>query len=200
MRARLAVLVSGQKVILREVVLREKPPEFLQASAKATVPVLVQQDGSVLEESLDIIDWALSKNDPAGWLDFSAEQIRLMRTLIEECDGPFKAALDAYKYADRKRRNDAIGERQKASRFLSGLDARLAENAYLFGDCFSLADGAILPFVRQFAHVDRDWFYAQDWPHLLRWLDAFLGSQRFALIMQKYPKWQTGDAVTVFGR
>ena len=199
MRARLAVLASGERVELREIVLRDKPAEFLQASAKATVPVLVQNDGAVLEESLDVIDWALFKNDREGWLDFTSDEIEQMRLLIAECDGPFKAVLDAYKYASRNDGINANDERQKAERFLFDLDARLKGNAYLFGARFSLADAAILPFVRQFAHVDRDWFYAQDWPNLTIWLDAFLASDRFASIMQKYPKWQAGDAVTLFG-
>ena len=199
MRARMAVLASGGQVALREIVLRDKAPEFLQASEKATVPVLVKNDGEVLEESLDIIGWALSANDGEGWLDYSTKQIHQMRLLIAECDGPFKAALDRYKYASRDKICEAKEARRMASNFLMKLDGRLDGNGYLFGEKYSLADGAILPFVRQFAHVDKDWFWSQDWRNLIRWLDAFLGSNRFASIMQKYPKWQAGDAVTVFG-
>lgn len=198
MRARLAIAASGQQVELREVVLRDKPEEMLAASPKATVPVLILPNGSVLEESLDVIDWALGQKDREQWLGFSSDQLDEMRGLIRTLDGPFKASLDRYKYENRFDSVSARAERDKGSEFVRELDQMLTGKTYLYGETFSLADGAILPFIRQFAHVDKEWFWAQDWPNVLRWLEAFLASDRFTSIMKKYPKWQAGDASTVF--
>ena len=198
MRARLAILSSGMKVELREVILRDKPDEMIEASPKATVPVLIDNDGAVLEESIDIIDWALTMNDCEGWRSYDQSVLEEMQSLIEENDGPFKTALDRYKYANRHDDVDVETERNNATVFLVKLNEQLAEKSFLFGENFSLADGAILPFVRQFAHVDRDWFWAQDWLNVIDWLDAFLVSDRFASILNKYPQWYNGDQRTVF--
>ncbi len=192
MRARLALVSAGIDTELREILLRDKAPEFLEASPKGTVPVIVAQDQTI-EESLDIMDWALVQNDPEGWLDFPPEG----RALIEECDGPFKTALDRYKYHSRHGA-DPEAERAEASKFLRKLDAQLDGQAYLYGPNPTLPDMAILTFIRQFANTDRAWFDAQDWAQLKRWLTAFTDSPRFATIMGKYPKWQAGDPVTVF--
>jgi glutathione S-transferase len=199
MRARLAIASSGVSVELREVVLRDKPANMLEASPKATVPVLVLGEGKVLEESLDVMDWALGIADPESWLDFPGEQLAEMRTMIAILDGPFKSALDRYKYENRYDGVVSKKQRDLAVPFLRELNERLAVYPFLFGEHFSFADGATLPFVRQFAHVDRDWFWAQDWPHLIGWLDGFLASDRFATIMTKYPQWHQGDEPTRFG-
>lgn len=193
MRARLALASSLTSVELREVVLREKPDEMLAASPKGTVPVLVLEDETVLEESRDIMQWALENEDREGWLDFTETQLSEMNALVDESDGPFKAALDAYKYASRDDTIDTSKERAIGADFMMKLNAMLEGQAYLFGDTFSFADGAILPFVRQFAHVDRDWFWAQEWYNTIRWLESFLESERFKAIMSKYPQWKTGD-------
>jgi glutathione S-transferase len=198
MRARLAIAASGQQVELREVVLRDKPEEMLAASPKATVPVLILADGTVLEESLDVIDWALGQNDRENWLELSGEQLDEIRGLIRTLDGPFKASLDRYKYENRFDGVSARAERDKGSDFIRELDQMLKGKRYLYGEVFSLADGAILPFIRQFAHVDKEWFWAQDWSNVLRWLGAFLASDRFISIMKKYPKWNAGDNQTTF--
>ncbi|WP_298361179.1 glutathione S-transferase [uncultured Litoreibacter sp.] len=192
MRARLALVSAGIETELREILLRDKAPEFLEASPKGTVPVIVAKD-TVIEESLDIMDWALAQNDPEGWLNFPPEG----RALIAECDGPFKTALDRYKYQNRHQ-SDAELERQNASVFLRKLDAQLGKKPYLYGDHPTLPDMATVTFVRQFANTDRAWFDAQNWYNLRHWLDAFTESDRFAHIMGKYPKWQAGDPVTVF--
>ena len=192
MRARLALQSGGITVELREVVLRDKPAQMLHASPKGTVPVLLA-GGDVVEESLDVMLWALGRNDPEGWLDMPATG----HALIAECDGAFKTALDRYKYASRHPEADAEEERAKASLFLHRLDQTLVGKNWLFGE-ISLADMAMLTFVRQFANVDRAWFDAEPWPDLQRWLEAFLASNRFLSIMQKYPQWQPGDAVTFF--
>ncbi len=193
MRARLAIASAGISCELREVVLRDKAPELLQASPKATVPVLVIGD-EVIEESLDIMIWALRQNDPEGWL--ASQDASL--PLIAECDRPFKMALDRYKYGSRYAGADTTAERATAAEFLQKLDGMLSASAYLFGEVPSLGDMAILTFVRQYAFVDKDWFDAQPWPNLIRWLNAFLGSDRFAAIMDKHPKWENGDPVTIF--
>lgn len=199
MRARLALAASHTAVELREVVLRDKPEEMLTASPKGTVPVLVLEDNTVLEESRDIIQWVLENEDREGWLDFTEKQLSQMNALVDESDGPFKAALDAYKYASRDDTIETTKERQVGADFMKKLDAMLEGQAYLFGEKFSFADAAILPFVRQFAHVDKDWFWGQDWSNTINWLEAFLESDRFKEIMSKYPQWKTGEEGVAFG-
>ena len=193
MRARLAISVAGVECELREIVLRDKHPLFLAASPKGTVPAIV--DGEhVIEESFDVMLWALGQSDPEDWLDQPVDALQLIRTT----DGPFKIALDRYKYASRFDEVDARKERENGAEFLRQLDQRLDGQDWLFGPTAKLADYAILPFVRQFAHVDLDWFSAQDWPNLIRWLEAFKTSDRFQSIMGKYPKWEEGDDITLF--
>lgn len=195
MRARLALAASGQSVSLREVVLRDKPSEMIDASPKATVPVLVLRDSTVLEESLDVMNWALAEADPEGWLDADRA---LMDELVAQNDGPFKHHLDRYKYANRYDGAVAEEHRTEASKILLNLDGRLAESEWLCGSRASFADYAILPFVRQFANTDRDWFDAQDWPNLRTWLDRFLASEQFKTVMKKYPQWSAGEPEPIF--
>ncbi|NJM64882.1 MAG: glutathione S-transferase [Acaryochloris sp. RU_4_1] len=198
MRARLALSISGQVCELREVVLRDKPPELLAISPKGTVPVLVVGDGSVLEESLEIMIWALQKKDPQGWLRPDHESMAMMQALIGECDGGFKYHLDRYKYPQRYAGVDAQEHRGQGSQFLAQLNTQLETTPYLFGDRVSLADRAIAPFVRQFASCDRSWFNQQPWPKLQDWLTTFLDSEGFQQIMQKYPKWESGAVGSLF--
>ncbi len=198
MRARLAIVSAGYRCELREIVLRDKAPEFVEVSPKATVPVLVLSDGQVVEESLDVMQLVLEGNDPEDWLVPQYGSADEMDALIAECDGPFKTALDRYKYSTRYDNADREEERSAGSQFLEKLDGILADSPHLFGERPCLADTAIAPFVRQFAHTDKAWFDAQPWPHLQRWLDAFIVSERFRSIFKKYPKWENGDPVTVF--
>ncbi len=194
MRARLAVQSAGQRVELREILLRDKPQSFLETSPSATVPAL--RDGErVLDESLDIMVWALKRNDPQKLLDMPPEGW----TLIDTNDGPFKAALDHTKYAVRYPDRDPEAERAKAAAFLAELDPKLAEGGWLFGDRPSLADFALLPFTRQFANTDRAWFDAQPWPALRAWLDRFTEGTEFQGIMAKYPPWSPGQPPVWFG-
>lgn len=193
MRARLAIQSSGQPVALREILLKDKPAPFLAASPKGTVPV-VQDGARVIEESRDVMLWALGRNDPEGWLDMPDEAF----DLIAECDGPFKQALDHTKYAVRYPNLDEADEREKALTFLRELDARLQQKPFLMGDHRTLTDIAILPFVRQFANTDRAWFDAQGLTALTVWLDDFLASDRFRGIMTKYPPWQSGQDRVIF--
>ena len=199
MRARLALAATGSAVELREVVLRDKPAEMHEASPKGTVPILILENGNILEESRDIINWALDKSDQEGWKAFSESDLSKMNALIDESDGSFKAALDAYKYGSRDDTIDTSKERVEGARFIHALNEMLEGQVYLFGDTFSFADGAILPFVRQFAHVDKEWFWSQGWPNVIVWLEGFLESERFKSIMSKYPQWKTGDAGIAFG-
>ncbi|MDB5720120.1 MAG: glutathione S-transferase [Alphaproteobacteria bacterium] len=189
MRARLALAVSGTSCILREVALSRKPAELIDASAKATVPVLVLACGEVLDESLDIMRWALGRSDPMGWLraDPAATQ-----ALIDTNDGAFKHHLDRYKYADRHA-VASLAHRSAGLDILSGLDEMLAAQPELCGDAMSLADAALLPFVRQYAQVDRAWFDAQPLPDLRAWLDRHLASPLFAFISLRVQPWSPDD-------
>ena len=191
-RARLAICYAGIKTQHREILLRDKAKEFLLLSSSKTVPTLVLDD-QVLDESYDIMLWALDKNDPEDW--------RIMPTigndLIAQADGPFKDALDKTKYASRYPEEDMIKNRQKAADFLFILDLMLKES-YLFGSRATLADMAILPFVRQFAFIDKYWFDSQPWPNLDRWLNDFLLSKLFTESMQKYARWHPADEIIYF--
>ena len=198
MRARLALAAAQQACELREVVLRAKPAEMIAASAKATVPVLVLANGTVIDESLDIMLWALSQNDPNALLPAGPQRDAIL-ALIALNDGPFKARLDRYKYPNRYP-DEPNGEiaRDAALPWLNELNERLASHAYLFGPQQSLADLAIAPFIRQFAQTDRAWFDAQALPHLQQWLEAFLVSPAFTQVMQKYEAWAPGNEIIVF--
>ncbi len=191
MRARLAVLASGVRVELREVVLRAKPAAMLAASPKATVPVLVLADGRVIDQSLAIMRWALAQGDPADWLAGDD------RAAIDTNDGAFKHHLDRYKYADRHG-TDGDAHRDAAAALLVPLDDRLRGAPHLAGERPGLADAAILPFVRQFAAVDPDWFDAQPLAGVQGWLARFVASDALARIMIRVPPWQPGDPFRLF--
>lgn len=198
MRARMAIVSAGVVCDLREVVLRDKPAEMLAASPKGTVPVIVEADGNVIHESLDIAHWALAQNDPEHWLVPPDGNMAGMTALIQRADGPFKSALDRYKYANRYEGVDTHEQRDLGLAFLSDINTRLADQPNLFGTRACLADIAIFPFVRQFANTDRAWFDQLDLPHLQAWLAMHLESARFTSIMAKYPQWKTGDAAQTF--
>ena len=195
MRARMALYISGQAVRLREVVLRDKPPEMIAISPKATVPVLQLEEGQVLEESFEIMLWALAQNDPQNWL----ERCDDAKNLVEQTETEFKHHLDRYKYPTRYENVDPLEHRASGLQFLRQLDERIAENRQILGENPGLADFAIFPFVRQFANTDRNWFDAQKLPALLPWLQGHLASDIFAAIMAKYPQWKTGDEEPRFG-
>jgi len=193
MRARLALWVAGIAVDLREVKLAAKPPELLAASPKATVPVLVLADGSVIDQSLDIMRWALARNDPEGWL--AGEDA----ALIAANDGPFKHHLDRAKYPGRYDEDGVTDHRAAALALLAPLEARLAAAPYLCGAGSSLTDMALFPFIRQFAAIDPAWFAAQPLPRLQGWLDRLIGSDLFAAVMPKFAPWKASDAPVLFG-
>lgn len=197
MRARLAIVAAQCEVELREVELRNKPESLLLVSSKGTVPVLVLDNGQVLDESLDIMSWALQQNDPEYWLETA--WLKDAETLIQWNDGEFKYYLDRYKYADRYPDFSALEYRRQAERFLAELELRLHQNAYLCGNHFSLADAAILPFIRQFAAVDSVWFESAPYPFIQQWLNKFVNSKRFIAVMTKYEPWKPDDSPIKFG-
>jgi glutathione S-transferase len=204
MRARMALLASGQHCELREVVLRSKPDEMIAASPKATVPVLVDVDGKILDESMLIMHWALSRHDPDNWLSPSSGSTEEMHALISRIDGPFKEHLDRYKYWNRynddtcTRRLTRNGHRDAAIKILTELSEQLRDHQFLFGANLSLADVAIAPFVRQYANTDANWFSDQPVPELQNWLGRIIGSDLFLACMQKYDQWQNTSPVILF--
>lgn len=191
MRARLALMVSGTRCQLREVALRNKPAAMLAVSPKGTVPVLVLDDGRVLEESLHIMRWALERHDPEGWL------LREDAALIAANDGAFKHDLDRYKYPQRHG-SDPLTHRERGLNFLRTLEPRLADGGQLVGESRGLTDAAIMPFVRQYAAVDRAWFDAQPLPALHGWLSSHLNSPLFQAIMLRLAPWCEDDLPVYF--
>ncbi|MCY7389356.1 MAG: glutathione S-transferase [Burkholderiales bacterium] len=189
-RARLAILVSGVEVDACEVDLKNKPQEMLSLSPKGTVPVLQLADGRVIDESLDIMRWALSIHDPAGWMNSDAESAAEAMLLIDENDGSFKRLLDRYKYPGCGQPESLAHSREpyrdEAGRFLRTLSSRLAKHKFLMSESMSLADAAIVPFVRQFAQVDRAWFDATYGGPLAAWLESLVRSPLFENVMQKH--------------
>ncbi len=200
MRARMGLFGADIEYEHREIILRDKPAHMLEISPKGTVPVLLLPTGQVIDESLDIMQWALSQNDPCKWLpDMHRHDIY---SLIGRNDEVFKTYLDRYKYPNRypDEPDDTLGThaRDNAYSILNDLDQRIANNGALSGDTTSLADIAIFPFIRQFAHVDRDWFYSSPQKNLQKWLQKHLQSTLFSAIMQKHKLWQS-DSTGVQG-
>ncbi len=198
MRARMALVASGLEVELREVVLRDKPPSMLELSPKGTVPVLWLADGRVLEESLDVMRWALGESDPQGWVPTEPTVAAEMDALITRNDDEFKFHLDRYKYPDRY--EGAVSEEHRASAeaFLQTLEGLLDGQDFLFGSVRGFADAAIAPFVRQFANTDRGWFDEAPYPRVQAWLAQELESPFFLGMMNKYAQWVEGTAGVVF--
>ena len=185
----MALAASGAEVMLREVLLKDKPPELVAASPKATVPVLVLSDGRVIEESIDVMQWALLQSDPLGWLEGAA----LDSDWISECDGDFKHWLDRYKYAERYPEQTAEDYRQNAEGFIQKLEDQLSVSDWMGGDAASAIDVALFPFIRQFAGVDPSWWQNAPYPSVRRWLENWLNSALFSAIMVKYPRWEFGQ-------
>jgi glutathione S-transferase len=183
-RSRMALRYAGIDYELREISLKNKPPEMLAISPKGTTPVLQLTDGEVLEESLDIIYWALAQNDPEGWLEFFPNLLELGKNLIAINDSEFKQNLDRYKYHVRFPEPQAT-YRAQAETYLETLEKLLRLHSFLLGDRDSFADIAIFPFIRQFAHVDLDWFDNSHYLALVRWLNFYKSSSLFLSVMEK---------------
>lgn len=191
MRGRMALHISGLTFEHREVILRDKPEHMLETSPKGTVPVYITENGKVIDESLDLMRYALAKNDPLNWLECNEAEAD---ALIAVNDGPFKHNLDRYKYASRynkdaKRGDIDLSYRNAAEKDLKPLETRLSNTPYLLGDSQSYADIAIFPFIRQFANTDLDWWMNAPYENLRKWLNNHLESNLFIAIMKKYPKW-----------
>lgn len=197
-RARLALRACGVEVLLREIILREKPAEMLAISPKGTVPVLQLVDGRVVDESYDIMCWALAQNDPQGWLEYDNESLAEAACLIKKNDCEFKGCLDRYKYPDQSDEHSPLYYRQQGEAFIQELENRLSFQPYLLGDCASIADIAILPFIRQFAHVDREWFHKTHYKSVHQWLTRFLESDLFLSVMKKQKPWKASDHDIIF--
>ena len=196
MRARLGILFAELSVELREITLKNKPEQMLAISPKGTVPVLQLADGTVIEESIEIMTWALEQNDPQGLLDEKTSP--QADALIAQNDNEFKHWLDRYKYADRHPEMTQSGYRQRGEVFLQVLEELLSKNTYLLGNRVTIADIGIMPFVRQFAHVDREVFYGLPYPKLQQWLKDWLDHPLFLQVMTKFEPWQEGDEVVIF--
>ena len=195
MRARMALAAAGITCELREILLGKKPDAFLETSAKGTVPVLVLPDGRIVDESLDVMHWALAQADPEGWLDCDLNEAN---ELIAQNDGAFKHHLDRYKYPSRYDDANSDAHFDQAMEDLKAWDTRLDGQTGLTGGATRLADIAIFPFVRQFVAVDRARVEAAGAPRLLAWLDRHLASDRFKQIMTKHDLWVGGNGPLVF--
>ena len=211
MRARIAIFKSKQTVQLRDLVLSNKPEEMLIVSPKGTVPVVVLADGRVIEESLDVMLWALTGSDPDNLLlTDSDEGLSDMLSLIHDFDHEFKVTLEAYKCAKRYKENNIVECREACEKFIQRLETRLSVSdetgknesliaGFLFGKKESLADIALLPFIRQFARIERQWYLQSPYPKVKHWLTQYLQSPMFTKVMAKYPLWLTNNEMVLFG-
>lgn len=197
MRARLAVYYSGQAIELREVVLKNKPEQMLAVSPKGTVPVMLV-DGAVIDESLEIMQWSLERNDPDGWLE-SVDGSVIENHLIKELDDDFKPLLDKYKYFDRHPEYTQEEHLQQALPFLKRLNNRIKSSSgqYLDGDCMSALDAAVFPFIRQFANSDLKRFTELALHDLQSWLETCVADDLFLSVMKKYPAWTAQESNSI---
>ena len=193
-RARMALEYASINCELREVVLSNKPEAMTKLSNKGTVPVLQLTDGSVIDESLEVMLWALDQTDPDNWLDIENEHTRL---LIEKNDQEFKQYLDRYKYSQRYPEHTQLYYRKQAEEFIGLLETNLQEQhgLGLVSNQLSLVDVAIFPFVRQFAHVDWEWFSNSQYRNLISWLLKLEKSELFLAVMDKYKPWQENEGL-----
>lgn len=207
MRARLAIFKSKQQVELRDVVLSNKPQVMLNASPKGTVPILVFENNdkkfNVIDESLDIMLWALQMNDPESLLAqgaiSNAESLQNMLCVIATFDTEFKADLEKYKCAKRYHEDNLFEYRQACEVHIESIEKQLEQHTYIMSEKESLVDIALLPFIRQFARVERQWYLQAPYPNLRQWLNNYLQSPMFSKVMTKYPLWIDGDNRVIWG-
>ena len=193
MRAHMALKYAGPEIILREVELSNLPPEALAVSPHATVPSLVIRDDEFMDESWDIVKWAVRQNDPDNWLGENNEYLQESEMLVETNDYSFKEDLDHYKYADRHPDHPMEYYRARCEEFLEELEEMFDENAFLLTDRITIADIAVFPFVRQFAKVDIDWFERAPYPKLQHWLSNMLDTEWFKEAFKKHEIWNSGS-------
>ncbi len=200
MRGRMGIALSKQKVLLREIVTKDKPSELLASSPKGTVPVLVLPNGQIIEQSIEVMNWALKHNDPQDLLRSSnptlSEQIQ---QLIRINDDDFIGHLEKYRASVRYRNIDVELRRHACEVFISQLEARLTNQPYLFGETPSLADFAVMPFVSQFVRVEKKWFVKSEYQNVGRWLRAHLDSKLYTQVMKQYPLWNETKQDCLFG-
>ncbi|MCL1078996.1 glutathione S-transferase [Parashewanella spongiae] len=200
MRARLALYASGQQVLLRDIVLSNKPAEMLIVSPKGTVPVLVTADKQVIDESLSIMKWAFSQTDPDDYLNKAHTSALVeMLSVIALFDNEFKGHLEKYRCSKRYHEPSLLEDRQQCERYLADLESRLSQHQYLMSDKPSLTDLALMPFIRQFARVERQWYLQSPYPNLRQWLNGYLQSKMFSKVMAQYPMWLDSKEDVVFG-
>lgn len=197
MRARLALQCAAIRCELREVVLRNKPAPMLEISTKATVPVLQLPGGEVIDESLDVMSWALKQADPNNWLD---AEPKVTQRLVRQNDSSFKTDLDHYKYHVRYPDHPQSYYRDRALEFLAVIETQLSQHQGigLVDAHITFADIAIFPFIRQFSRVDPDWFSNCRFTLVKQWLQGLENSAGYQAVMQKYPPWTKGDPITFF--
>lgn len=193
MRAHMGLKISGVKIELREVELKQMPAEILTITGKATVPVLILNDNNVIDESWDVLKWALLKNDPDNWLGDNQKFVMQAEMLVETNDFSFKNDLDHYKYADRYPEHSVLYYRQVCEDFIEELEQMLSAHSYLLANQISIADIAIFPFIRQFSLVDKNWFEQSNYTHVRTWLNALINSPLFQKVFQKHALWQPGN-------
>lgn len=200
MRARLAIFKTKQTVLLRDLVLSHKPEEMLAVSPKGTVPVIVLTNGTVIEESLEVMLWALQKADPTDLLDCQQEgALSAMLLLISEFDNDFKTCLEAYKCAKRYQEDNIVECRAVCQQYIQQLEQRLTAHSFLMSDKESLADIALIPFIRQFARIERQWYLQSPYPMVRQWLNSYLQSAIFTKVMAKHPLWVDERKDILFG-
>jgi len=206
MRARMGILLSEQVVHLRAIVLKDKPAEMLISSPKGTVPVLViknetNYESNVIDESLDIMLWALKQSDPSNlFYSHQPEMLDEMLMLISIFDNQFKSNLEKYKSAKRYHDDNKDSCRKECEIYITQLEQRLNQHQYLMGDQLSLVDYAVLPFIRQFAKVERQWYLSSPYPKLQQWLKSHLDSLLFSKVMRKHPLWLKNHEEVMFGK
>lgn len=195
----MAIHTSQIKCELREVLLRNKPKEMIDISPKGTVPVLLLDDGTMIEESIDIMKWSFSLNDPLLILEEYQEKKNEMDHLIQLFDSSFKNYLDRYKYSNRYENEDPIVNRDLAIEILDKIERQINNHNLLYGNRFSFVDMAILPFIRQFRIADIDWFdNDMALPRIQQWLNQFLNSDLYLTVMNKYKVWENNDPIVYF--
>ncbi len=199
MRARIAIFKAKQTVLLRDLVLSNKPTEMLKASPKGTVPVIVLKNGEVIEESLEVMLWALNETDPEDLLHRSNEQMLTeMLTLINDFDSEFKTRLEQYKCAKRYQETNVTECREACEQYIEKLEQRLNQHGFLMSNKESLVDIALLPFIRQFARIERQWYLQSPYPKVRQWLNGYLQSPMFTKVMAKYPLWLDNHEEVLF--
>ena len=201
MRARLAIFKAKQTILLRDLVLSNKPSEMIAVSPKASVPVLVLANGSVIDESLAVMLWALQQTDPDDLLHGQKEgALPAMLLLINKFDNDFKTSLEAYKCAKRYQEDNVAQCRVVCEQYIKQLEQRLTEHRFLMSDKESLADIALVPFIRQFARIERQWYLQSPYPRVRQWLNSYLQSPVFTKVMAKHPLWVNEPKAVLFGR